>query len=221
MGLRSEGGACYAQSMLKPALALFFLTAVPALLAQEAADVKLPVGARALREVAYVENGHALQKLDLYLPARPAGPLLVMIHGGGWDGGSKDQPEGLTLLGRGYAVANIDYRLSQNAIFPAQIEDCKAAIRWLRAHAAHFGYDPQRIGVWGASAEDISRRCWRRREERRSSTWERISINRAPSPARWISMDRAICPGGERRARTCMCSARGRSRWWCGCSVGK
>jgi len=138
--------------MLKSALALFLATLAPALLAQEAAEVKLPVGARALRDLAYVANGHAQQRLDLYLPARPTGPLLVMIHGGGWMGGSKDQPEGLTLLGRGYAIANIDYRLSQDAIFPAQIEDCKAAIRWLRAQASEYGYDPQRIGVWGASA---------------------------------------------------------------------
>lgn len=138
--------------MLKPALALFLATVAPALSAQEAAELKLPTGARALRDLAYVEKGHAHQRLDLYLPARPTGPLLVMIHGGGWMGGSKDQPEGLTLLGRGYAIANIDYRLSQDAIFPAQIEDCKAAIRWLRAHASEYGYDPQRIGAWGASA---------------------------------------------------------------------
>jgi acetyl esterase/lipase len=52
----------------------------------------------------------------------------------------------------GYAVASINYRLSQHALFPAQIQDCKAAIRWLRANAGTYGYDPNRIGVWGASA---------------------------------------------------------------------
>ena len=53
---------------------------------------------------------------------------------------------------KGYAVASINYRLSQHAVFPAQIEDCKAAIRWLRANAAKYGLDPDHIGVWGASA---------------------------------------------------------------------
>jgi len=124
--------------------------AAAAFAADEAAERKLPMGARVLRDVAY--GGHVRQRLDLYLPERAGGPLLVMIHGGGWMGGSKDQPEGLTLLGRGFALAQIDYRLSQDAIFPAQIEDCKAAIRWLRAHAAEYGYDSRRIGAWGASA---------------------------------------------------------------------
>ena len=56
------------------------------------------------------------------------------------------------MLKFGYAVANVEYRFSQEAIFPAQIEDCKAAVRWLRAHAAKYGYDAQRIGAWGGSA---------------------------------------------------------------------
>jgi acetyl esterase/lipase len=58
----------------------------------------------------------------------------------------------LVLLKDGYAVASINYRLSQHAIFPAQIEDCKAAVRWLRAHAAQYGLDPGHFGAWGASA---------------------------------------------------------------------
>jgi acetyl esterase/lipase len=112
----------------------------------------LPSGARVVADLAYVPNGHAQQKLDLYLPEKPAGPLLVWIHGGGWSAGSKANPPGLPMLGQGYAVASVEYRFSQHAIFPAQIEDCKAAIRWLRAHASEYGYDPQRIAVWGASA---------------------------------------------------------------------
>jgi acetyl esterase/lipase len=58
----------------------------------------------------------------------------------------------LTYLTQGYAIASINYRLSQHAIFPAQIEDCKAAVRWLRAHAAHYRLDPQRFAAWGPSA---------------------------------------------------------------------
>ena len=58
----------------------------------------------------------------------------------------------MPFVAKGYAVASINYRLSQHAVFPAQIEDCKAAIRWLRANAAKYHLDPDHIGVWGASA---------------------------------------------------------------------
>lgn len=128
------------------------LLVLPALAPAEPVNRELPAEARTLLDVAYVPNGHASQKLDLYLPAKPAGPLLVWIHGGGWRGGSKANPPGLAMVGKGFTVASVEYRFSQDAIFPAQIEDCKAAIRWLRAHATEYGYDPKRIGVWGASA---------------------------------------------------------------------
>ena len=109
-----------------------------------------------LRDLEYVPSGHARQKLDLYLPnevgPRVKWPLLVWIHGGAWLSGSKERPAALSFVAKGYAVASINYRLSQHAIFPAQIEDCKAAIRWLRAGAGKYGYDPNHIGVWGASA---------------------------------------------------------------------
>ena len=112
----------------------------------------LPEGARVFRDLAYVDNGHGQQKLDLYLPAQPKGPLLVWIHGGGWRGGTKANPPGLAMLKNGVAVASVEYRFSQHAIFPAQIEDCKAAIRWLRAHAAEYGYRKDMVAAWGASA---------------------------------------------------------------------
>ncbi len=111
---------------------------------------------REFRDVPYVTGGHERQRLNLFLPSVAPGagkmPLIVSVHGGGWDGGNKEQAFPGPLLERGYAVASIDYRLSRDAIYPAQIEDCKAAIRWLRAHAADYGIDPARIGVWGASA---------------------------------------------------------------------
>lgn len=136
------------QILLASAL-LFFPALAPG---QQAPPRDLPADARSLIDLAYVPNGHARQKLDLYLPAKPTGPLVVWIHGGGWRGGSKSQPPGIKLLAQGVALASVEYRFSQDALFPAQIEDCKAAIRWLRAHAAEYGYDPKRIGVWGASA---------------------------------------------------------------------
>ncbi|MGE5402851.1 MAG: alpha/beta hydrolase fold domain-containing protein [Ignavibacteriales bacterium] len=95
-------------------------------------------------------------KLDLYLPKNTPDklPLIVWIHGGGWKGGDKSSANVTVnlMLPKGYAVAGINYRLSQDSIFPAQLNDCKAAIRWLRANAAKYNIDPDRIGVWGSSA---------------------------------------------------------------------
>ncbi len=108
-------------------------------------------------DLAYVTNGHERQKLDLYLP--DAGnnlPLLIWVHGGAFRMGSKEgkefDPVPLEYVDQGYAVASLNYRLSQHAIFPAQIQDCKAAVRWLRAHAAAYRLDPNRFGAWGPSA---------------------------------------------------------------------
>ena len=117
------------------------------------AQKPLPAGVRKINDVPYVEGGHERQKLDLYLPAKGTShPLVVWIHGGGWEGGSKNDCPAVGLTDHGYVVASVNYRLSQHAPFPAQIEDCKAAIRWLRAHASDYGIDPARVGVWGASA---------------------------------------------------------------------
>ncbi len=109
---------------------------------------------REFYDLAYVRGGDANQRLDLVLPApvTKAAPLIVWIHGGGWEQGSHHQNPARAMAERGYAVASIGYRLSSQAKYPAQIEDCKAAIRWLRAHAAEYGIDPGRIGIWGASA---------------------------------------------------------------------
>jgi acetyl esterase/lipase len=114
----------------------------------------IPDGVDAYLDLEYVENGHVRQRLDLYVPEKPAGPLplIVWVHGGGWSGGSKASPTALPLTARGFAVASIEYRLSQHAVFPAQIEDCKAAVRWLRANAGTYDLDPQRFGAWGSSA---------------------------------------------------------------------
>jgi len=94
--------------------------------------------------------------LDLYLPANTKSPvpLIIWIHGGGWKGGSKENclPLRLGFTERGYAVASINYRLTGTASFPAQIEDCKAAVRWLRAHAGRYGLNSDHFGVWGSSA---------------------------------------------------------------------
>jgi acetyl esterase/lipase len=76
----------------------------------------------------------------------------VWVHGGAWLAGSKAGGPGPILAAEGYFVASIEYRLSGEATFPAQIEDCKCAIRYLRAHARKYNIDPNRIGAWGSSA---------------------------------------------------------------------
>jgi len=121
---------------------------------KQPAAAKLPAGIKLVQDLQYVENGHERNRLDLYLPEKEEGqlPLVVWIHGGAWWAGSKQGCPAVYLTTKGYAVASINYRLSQHAIFPAQIEDCKAAIRWLRANATKYQLDGDHIGVWGASA---------------------------------------------------------------------
>jgi acetyl esterase/lipase len=105
------------------------------------------------RNLPYVTNGHERQKLDLFLPKDGNNlPLIIRIHGGAWLGGSKEMVGVQDLVRQGYAVARINYRLIQHAIYPAQIEDCKAAVRFLRANAQKYNLDPNRFAVWGESA---------------------------------------------------------------------
>jgi acetyl esterase/lipase len=134
-------------------LALVFPAARGQGLAQPSAQPAAPA-VRILRDLPYVPNGTPRQRLDLYLPAQSGAPrpLLAYVHGGAWRAGSKSQCPARSLVLLGYDVASIEYRFSQDAPYPAQIQDCKAAIRWLRAHAQEYGIDPTRIGVWGASA---------------------------------------------------------------------
>jgi acetyl esterase/lipase len=121
----------------------------------EAKPFTLPAGIKMEKDLAYIPDGDEAQKLDLYLPETVADnplPLIVHIHGGGWRGGSKFPcPVALMVL-KGYAVASVEYRFSQKAIFPAQIQDCQAAIRWLRAHSAQYNFDTKHLGVVGGSA---------------------------------------------------------------------
>ncbi len=120
---------------------------------RQSALLQLPEGTIVYHNLPYVTDGHKRQKLDLYLPkAKKKLPLIIRVHGGAWRAGSKEQTGPLDYLDAGYAVASINYRLSQHAIFPAQIQDCKAAVRYLRANAQKYNLDPNRFGAWGASA---------------------------------------------------------------------
>jgi acetyl esterase/lipase len=109
--------------------------------------------ARILTDVRYAGTSPA-QGLDLYLPRSASGaPLVVLVHPGTFAEGDKREVGAVpTLLEQGYAVASVNYRLSGEARFPAAVQDVKAAIRWLRAHAGEYGIDPRRIAVWGTSA---------------------------------------------------------------------
>ena len=111
-----------------------------------------------LRNVVY---GHASSRaltLDMYLPGDGgdprARPVIVFLHGGGWRVGDKSEAVDYVDLytTAGYAVASVNYRLSGTARFPAQILDCKTAVRWVRANAGKYGIDPKRVGVLGLSA---------------------------------------------------------------------
>jgi len=93
--------------------------------------------------------------LDIYNPLEPIVspmPAVIWIHGGGWRGGGKFPSRVDSLAKYGFFCVSIDYRLSGEAQFPAAVEDAKCAVRWLRAHAAEYNIDPDRIGVWGGSA---------------------------------------------------------------------
>jgi acetyl esterase/lipase len=107
-------------------------------------------------DIAYANQSNA-QKLDLYLPDEGDGPfpVILSIHGGAFKGGDKGDGQVTPMLEglkRGYAVVSVNYRLSQEAIFPAQIFDVKAAARWIRANAKQYKLNPDKIAAWGGSA---------------------------------------------------------------------
>jgi acetyl esterase/lipase len=119
------------------------------------ADAETPA-VRTQRNLVYGKGGDTDLKLDLAMPKNGPGPFpaVVCIHGGGWRGGKRQDLAKLIefLAGKGYVAVTVSYRLSDKARFPAQIEDCKAAVRWLRANAKKYQVNPDRIGAIGFSA---------------------------------------------------------------------
>lgn len=107
-----------------------------------------------LSDIAYADLSSA-QRMDIYLPEGTGPfPVVVLIHGGAFKMGDKgmEASNAAALVAKGIAAASINYRLSGEARYPAQIEDCKAAVRFLRANAAKYNLNPDKIGSWGASA---------------------------------------------------------------------
>ncbi len=118
-----------------------------------------PKRIKVIDDLAYRSGGSKAWRLDLAMPENfgdERHPALVIVHGGGWRAGTKhDRPYRTLLLDyalKGYVTVSVEYRLLGEAPFPACIEDVKCAVRWLRAHAAEYHVDPDRIGAFGHSA---------------------------------------------------------------------
>ena len=117
-----------------------------------------------LRDLTYATVDGQTLRLDLYLPSQRKtaeyaeglndAPCIVFVHGGGWKAGDKKSAKANAawLVEHGFAVASINYRLTEVAQWPAQINDCYAAVRWLREHSGKYGIDPDRMGAFGTSA---------------------------------------------------------------------
>ncbi|MDJ0552879.1 MAG: alpha/beta hydrolase [Microcoleaceae cyanobacterium MO_207.B10] len=118
-----------------------------------------PTEVKVLQNLVYgnytFQNQEKSLLLDLYLPQKKPDkplPLLIYIHGGSWLRGEKEYCPGKIVVQRNYAMACISYRFSSEAIFPAQIQDVKNAVRWLRKNADKYNLDPNNFGAWGPSA---------------------------------------------------------------------
>ncbi len=134
------------------AASLAALTSVPALAQAEGASVG---PAATYSNVAYADVSPS-QVLDIWIPegGEPPYPLVVFVHGGAFMMGDKsmDIAHIADVLDAGYAAAGVNYRLSGEALFPAAVQDVKAAVRYLRANAEEYGLDPDAFAAWGASA---------------------------------------------------------------------
>ena len=110
--------------------------------------------ATVVTNIPYVDHPASRQNFDLYLPAKgdKPFPLIFWIHGGAWMIGFKDWDNVKYLVRHGYAIASIDYRMSADAKFPAQIQDCNTALNFILAHATNYGIDPRQFVVGGGSA---------------------------------------------------------------------
>lgn len=110
--------------------------------------------ATVVTNIPYVDHPASRQNFDLYLPGKgdKPFPLIFWIHGGAWMLGFKDWDNVKYLVRHGYAIASIDYRMSTDATFPAQIQDCNTALNFILAHATNYGINPRQFVVGGGSA---------------------------------------------------------------------
>ena len=131
-------------------LGLAFITAAPA------SELKIPDDVAFERGIEYSNAGGESLQVNLAQPKNANGalPAIVCIHGGGFRAGTREGYDKLcvTLAQHGYVAMTVTYRLAPKFPFPAAVQDCKTAVRWLRANAAKYHVDPKRIGVTGGSA---------------------------------------------------------------------
>ncbi|MCX6897172.1 MAG: alpha/beta hydrolase [Verrucomicrobia bacterium] len=144
--------------ILRPILVLLGLALALVLIARlggQAPNAKLLELIEVIHDVEIGKGGGRTLHAEIARPKNPPPapmPAVLFIHGGGWQEGTHKQNGAAVLPLFGYFTASIEYRLSDEAKWPAQIEDCKLAVRWLRANAAKYNVNPDRIGVWGMSA---------------------------------------------------------------------
>lgn len=126
---------------------------------QQALEAAEKSGVEVRLDQPYADGASAKQKVDVYLPKKRNSesllPVVALIHGGGWVNGDRlgYAAQAIQLARTGdYAAVTVGYRLTGEAAWPAQVHDCKAAIRWIRAHAGELRLDPEKIAVWGSSA---------------------------------------------------------------------
>ena len=120
------------------------------------APAEAPAETEGLKDIAYASNS-AAQVCDIYLPEGvEKAPVIVLVHGGGFMFGDQGMDVILPVidkaLEKGYAVVSVDYRKATEAVFPAALGDVKAAVRFVKAHAMEYGFDPEHIAIWGESA---------------------------------------------------------------------
>jgi acetyl esterase/lipase len=135
--------------------AILFVAALSAVAAEPSA-APIPDSLKAELNITYGKTPEQELKMDVYRPKDGGNklPACVLVHGGGWVKGDKEKftPLAIALAQRGYVVANIEYRLGPVAKYPAAVQDCSLAVRFVRSQAQRFGLDPNRIGAWGGSA---------------------------------------------------------------------
>lgn len=126
---------------------------------QRALEAAAKSGVELRPDQPYADGANPKQKVDVYLPKKRNSekplPVVALIHGGGWVNGDRlgYAAQAIQLARTGdYAAVTVGYRLTGEASWPAQVHDCKAAIRWIRAHADELRLDPEKIAVWGSSA---------------------------------------------------------------------
>ncbi len=152
--VKTSSTACYTWQGMRAFAAL--LLAASAAAQNQNPPFVVPAGVDQKLDIVYARYGNRELRLDLFLPNGGTGrfPAIVYVHGGGWRGGNRSafRRQAAYMAAKGFAGACIEYRLSGEAKWPAALHDAKAAVRWVRANAARYNINPEKIGAAGGSA---------------------------------------------------------------------